>query len=663
MVLSAHHLFAQDNPPYKFGKITNSDFNLPASQFDSGANAVIIADVGKTIFTGNGRGFFSIVFTRSLRVRILNKNGFNIANTRVFLYNDREGTLEKVTDLKGSTYNLENGEVQETKLDSKTVYTVKYSRYVDEEKFTMPALKVGSVYDLTYTVKSNYFSELPNWYFQSGYPCLWSDYQVEIPSMFHYLVKTNGDDHFDIKTTKTAPETYSINDDGGGAIGTNNMARLTCTALQFRWVKKNVPALAEQPYISTVDNYKSKISFEYNYFKWDNLNERHNHIVSWDTLSHYLLIDQEFGFELNEDNPWMDEDLKEITKGSESAIEETKRIYHFVRDNYRCTDYSDIFVGKSLRDVYKKRVGNVGEINLLLVAMLRHRHIPADPAILSKRDNGVASKDYPLLREYNYLICIAHAGDGTFRLDASRPYNPFNELPAYCLNWGARVINETNPQYIELSPDSVSEVRTTSVMFSNEDNGNFSGSLRTTFGSIQSSSIREEIRKTSTVEYFKADQAKFTDLNVSNEGFDTLEGQDQPLVLHYDLDFKDLKSSDILYFSPVLGSSFTSNPFTATERLFPIEMESKIDFTYLLSMEVPKGFRVDELPKSARANYAGNQAVFEYLVQQGPDNIQMKVHLKFNQASFPTDQYSTLRDFFAYVVKKESEQIVFKKIK
>jgi hypothetical protein len=41
----------------------------------------------------------------------------------------------------------------------------------------------------------------------------------------------------------------------------------------------------------------------------------------------------------------------------------------------------------------------------------------------------------------------------------------------------------------------------------------------------------------------------------------------------------------------------------------------------------------------------------------------MRVHLKLNKAFFPTEDYSTLRDFFGYVVKKENEQIVFKKIK
>ena len=55
------------------------------------------------------------------------------------------------------------------------------------------------------------------------------------------------------------------------------------------------------------------------------------------------------------------------------------------------------------------------------------------------------------------------------------------------------------------------------------------------------------------------------------------------------------------------------------------------------------------------------EAKRERRLQKGQDNLQMRVHLKLDKAFFPVDEYSTLRDFFAYVVKKENEQIVFKK--
>jgi hypothetical protein len=99
------------------------------------------------------------------------------------------------------------------------------------------------------------------------------------------------------------------------------------------------------------------------------------------------------------------------------------------------------------------------------------------------------------------------------------------------------------------------------------------------------------------------------------------------------------------------------------ERLYPVEMPYRIDETYVLSMDIPKGYQVDELPKSARVAYNGTEGMFEYLVQKNESNIQMRVHLKLNRSFFPTEDYSTLRDFFGYVVKKENEQIVFKKIK
>jgi hypothetical protein len=649
---------AQNGSDIKFGKISPSDFQITAPKFDTGANAVIIADIGRTSFEGNGKGFFSIVYTRFTRIKILNKNGFDAGDYEFFLYSDRQDINEKITNLKGSTFNLQNGIVQETKLDSKSIFTERHSKNYDLTKFSMPALKEGSIFDLIITTKSSNFSDIPSWTFQGEYPCLWSEYEATIPSAFHYLVKTNGDANFENKSVKPVQQTFSIRRNMGA-----EFLSVSCTSLQSRWVKKNASAITKQPYLSTIGNYVSKISFQLNYYQQDDDSEKEMEMGTWNTKSHDLITSADFGFELDQENPWMDSELKNVISGTSDPEEKIKKVFHFVRDHFNCTDYSEKYVETSLKDVFNKRSGNVAELNLLMVAMLRHLKITADPAILSTRDNGVTTRDYPLTYEYNYVICIAKTGGRTFTLDASQPHNGFGKLPLYCYNWGTRIINEQHPDFIMLSPDSVSETRTTNAIFINDDKGDFSGSLTTVFGNEQSSDIRKEVKKTSAKEYFKSIQADYSNMIVSNESFDSLDRPDHPLVFHCDLEPKDLKSTDILYFNPVLGSTFNTNPFTATERLYPVEFSYKMDYTFLLSMEIPKGFRVDELPKSARVNYNENQGSFEYLIQQSSENIQMRVHLKFNQATFPTEQYPTLRDFFAFVVKKESEQIVFKKIK
>ena len=159
----------EEKSDIKFGKITSADFDLTAEKYDSGASAVVIADIGDTHFEGNSRGDFSMIFTRFMRVKIINKNGFDIADNRIRLYNDMEGNIEKISNLRGSTFNMENGQVTETKLDDKQVFTEQFDRNNSYIKFTMPALKEGSVYDLSYTIKSPFYYDLKSWNFQGIY--------------------------------------------------------------------------------------------------------------------------------------------------------------------------------------------------------------------------------------------------------------------------------------------------------------------------------------------------------------------------------------------------------------------------------------------------------------------------------------------------------------
>jgi hypothetical protein len=655
-------LHAQDQSDVKFGKVNLADFNVTAPASDSGADAVIISDIGKTFFTGNAKGFFSVVNYRFIRVKILNKNGLDHGNRTIYLQDNRDGYNERMIDLKGSTYNLENGQIHESKLNGKEIYREKSSTYFDKMKVSMPALKEGSVFDLTYTIKSNLYYKPFGWTFQHEIPCLWSEYEVIIPAMYHYLIKSTGNNHFDVETKKQTMENYAITGDAD-AIASNDMMHVSTSAIQSRWVMKNVPVMKEQPYMSTTENYLSRISFKLDYFQQDPEEPRQLEMKTWDTVSHGLFLRHDFGLELNQDNTWMDAKLKTVTEGSANPDEETRRIYQFVRDSFYCTDESDIYVATSLKDVFKNRAGGVGEINLLLVAMLRHRNIDAVPAILSTRENGVVTKDLPLLYEYNYLICVAYPLGNMVKLDASSHFNSYGSLPPKCYNWTARLMNDSKTTLIQLPPDSVTEKRITNVMFINDENGKYSGTLTTVFGTDESFQTRDQVKSISEKEYFKELKKGYTDFEFSNEGFDSLNLPDFPLTLHYDLDLKNTNGSDLIYFTPILTSGFSKNPFTATERLFPVEMSDKMDYTYLLTMEIPNGFKVDDIPKSVRGNYGENEGMFEYLIQQNPSNIQMRVHLKFNKATFGAEEYTALRDFFALVVKKESEQIVFKKAK
>jgi hypothetical protein len=78
--------FCQDKSNVKFGKIAPPDFEVQSSLIDSSTNAVVIADIGSSAFEGNTKGWFSLVFKRIKRIKILNEKGFDAANFSIPLY-------------------------------------------------------------------------------------------------------------------------------------------------------------------------------------------------------------------------------------------------------------------------------------------------------------------------------------------------------------------------------------------------------------------------------------------------------------------------------------------------------------------------------------------------------------------------------------------------
>jgi Domain of Unknown Function with PDB structure (DUF3858) len=118
---------------------------------------------------------------------------------------------------------------------------------------------------------------------------------------------------------------------------------------------------------------------------------------------------------------------------------------------------------------------------------------------------------------------------------------------------------------------------------------------------------------------------------------------------------------DLLYINPVLIQEYKENPFSSVVRRYPVEMPYRIDETYILNLEIPEGYVVDEIPKSAKVGLGDGEGYFEYLISATGGTIQLRTRVVLQKVTFPPDEYDGLRDFFGFVVKKQSEQIVLKK--
>jgi hypothetical protein len=655
----------QDNAPVKFGKITLEDFRLNSPIIDSNTDAVTILDRGDISFEGNEKGWFNYVFKRSKRIMIIKNNGFDLATEKLLLYKDKDAK-EVIDNLSEVTYNIENGKIIETKLNLKDVFEEKYDPNHFYKKFTMPAVKKGSIIEYSYTIRSGFIFNIPSWEFQSvACPTLWSEYNIAIPGLLSYMTILQGTHKFDINKSGEGFKTYRVNrvnaNGGGFGVGVEERIIVSSSTTLHRWVMKNIPVFYSEKYISSPANFIDKISFQlYKTYDGENYHDVAN---SWEKVTEELMKREDFGKPLGEENEWLDKITAQVVQQNDNSLQAAKKIYYYLQNNYTCTNHYDKYIKTSLQDVVKKKSGTVGDINLLLIAMLNRKKINALPVLLSTSESGRTSSNYPIMEQLNYVIGKINIESTDYYLDATVPFLPFGKLPLNCYNGYGRVISfDTAAVYFE--PDSLKEARMVSVFVGNTDNKEVGGSYMRNMGFFESLAAKTEIDKSTLPTYEINLKALFPeDILVGNIQVDSLLLPEKPVSVKFDFKLSSFDNADIVYFNPLLGEALKENPFYASERVYPVEMPYTTDNLYNLSMEIPTGYRVDELPKSARVKLNDTEGMFEYLINADASSIQMRCRLVIKKANFTPDDYHTLRDFYAFIVKKEAEQVVFKKIK
>ncbi len=655
----AMSLFAQEKSKIKFGKIGPEDFQKKTYEIDSSANAVIIADIGSTEIVANPKGGFSLEFKTFRRAHILNKNGYDIADVEIYIYTDGRGE-EELSSLKAYTYNLENGKVVETKLDVKeSVFKEKIDKNFTRKKFTFPNIKEGSIIEYEYRLKSDFLRNLQAWDFQGEYPCLWSEYNVSMPEFYYYVTLSQGYQQFFIKDKKEKFNNFTYTEDGG--TGASERTRFTATVTDYRWVMKDVPALKEESYTSTINNHIARIEFQL-------AEVRHpfvprNIMGTWPEACSDLLKDEDFGYTLSRDNGWLNDAVKEATAGVNSDVEKAKRIFAYVRDHITCTGIRGTYLSKSLKNVLKERNGTESEVNLLLTAMLLKAGYAADPVMLSTRSHGYTYAMYPLMRRFNYVVSRLGLGDKYYYLDASKPRMGFGRLDYEAYNGHARVVDgDATP--IELVSDSLLERKLTSVFVINDEKGNIAGSVQQTPGYYESYDLRKTIKEKGKEQFFSDIKKGFNaEIEITKSAIDSLDNYEGPLHINYEFDVKSEKE-DIIYVNPILVDSWKENPFKSAQRFYPVEMPYAVDETYILRLDVPEGYVVDELPKQMVLKLnEQDDGMFEYRLSESGGTISLRSRIILKRAYYLPEEYEMLREFYNIVVKKHNEQIVFKKKK
>ncbi len=637
-------ILAQD---YKFGKVSKEELEEKFHPLDSTADAAYLFKKRRTYYDYISNNGFQLVTEFHERIKVYNKEGFDMATKEVVYYKPESGESESVSSIKGYTFNLNGNKIDKEKLSVKSIFTENISKFRSVKKISMPKVKEGSIIELRYKVYSPYVQSISDLKLQYHIPVKKLDYSVEIPE--YYIFKKNTIGYYPVK---------QINTSKNGKIGDTNY-KIEVTSFE----EENIPALKnDEPFVSSVKNYRSGMKFELTQTNFISIGgDFKSFSNSWEQVAKQIYKSSSFGGELSKSSYYKD-DLNKILAESKTEVDKLLNIFNFVKQRVKWNEYFGIYSDKGVRKAFKDRVGNVADINLMLTSMLRTSGLNADPVLVSTRANGVPF--FPTIDGFNYVVSVVElSSGGLILLDATEQYSTPNILPRRALNWnGRRITKDGNSSWVKLATTKHA-TEDNNLMVNISDDLMVSGLYRTKFSNLSALTYRKNHNHLT-------EEAVITGLeektNVEIEDFKILNEKNiyktPTRTIKFNSDGLIESINGKLYIEPLLFLTERRNPFKLEERKFPVDFTTPWKVKNVVSIKIPEGYKVETVPESFAIGLPDNLGVFKYQIRESSGKISTISSMQFNTAIVSPQYYESLKKFYGDLVKKQTEKIVLIKI-
>jgi len=649
----------------KFGKVTQNELEEKYYPLDSSANAAILYKKRRTYYDYHGEEGWMLVTKVHERIKLYNKDGFDWATKNIKLYT--QGGKDESVSIKAYTFNLINNKVEKTKLKSSEVFKENINKYWNSKKFTMPNLTEGSVVEWEYTIRSPYYSNIDDMVFQYKIPLKYIDTEIKIPEyfVFKYLPST----YYPVKVNKTLKHrtlnfnyrtSRDISEPGGIGGGTvSHTAKVELSEKIYTSIEKNIPALKEEPFTNNIDNYKSKTSFELTaYIPKNGTHEYFNN--NWDDVTKTIYKNTRFGSQLEKISHFK-EDLQNLVSNTNPQNEKIGKIFQFVKDKIKWDGLSSKYTSKGVKKAYKEGVGNVAEINLTLVSMLRQAGIKANPILVSTREHGIPL--FPTSEGFNYVIAGVEINNNVILLDATEKYSSPNTLPLRDLNWQGRIVREDeSSNSVSLLPKKLTK-EVCFVKVEIDDEGILKGIERVLYDNLLAIQVRNKYNNISEGDLIVKLEQDNNDIEINQFKITNKNNIDKSLVYQFDFESDNQVEviSNKMYFSPLLFLAKNENPFKLEERNFPVDFGTPWEEKYTISIKIPEGYIIESKPENVAYALPENLGSFKFIIVLKGNQLQVLSNTKINFSIISPVYYKELKEFYKKMIDKQLEKVVLVK--
>lgn len=640
---------------YELGKVTVAQLQEKVHPKDSTAPAAIIFKKGKTFFTYNRTNGFSANHVYEFKIKIYKKEGLAWADQKVKFYIGYEKLNEDRLEFSQAvTYNLENGSIVKTKLDNQGSFKKKINKYWNEKTITLPNVKVGSIIEYKYILKTENIVKLPDFDFQYEIPVDYFEYKTEIPEFYVYKTILVGKTPI-TSDAKISPGAQSFEDEY------NRTSTLSYQQINSLYTGKDISALRLEPFVNNIENYKGSIQYELERIRYPDQPVK-DFTMTWEGVASTIFKDENFGKELNQSD-FLLEDLRKLLGDVASLKERLDIVFKFVQNKMNWNEENGYYTDKGVVKAYKEQTGNAAEINFILINMLKLAGIEVNPVLVSTIENGIPV--YPTRTGFNYVIAAAEIDGKQILLDATHKFTSPNILPLNLLNWKGRLIKKDGTsKEIDLYPVLLSKEFSNTIA-KLDALGKIEGKVRVQRTDYDAYSFRIQNANKNQGNYLEKYEEQLGDLKISDYAIENKKTNfSNPIIETFS--FTSDNQSEIIggkiYINPLLFFTRTKNPFTQEKRQMGIYFGYPTQEKFNLNLDIPEGYVVESIPNPVRIASEDKLIVYTFNISNVGNKIQISCVKEINSSIFAADEYTGLKELFQKMLASQNEKIVLKKI-
>ncbi len=662
MLIFVLNTVAQD---FRYGKVSEEELLEKQHPKNPEVNAAVLYKEHKVYYKYDQSMGFTLVTEVHERIKIYNKEGFDWATKKLVTYKSGNDEVN-VSGIKGETYYLEKGKVKSERLGKDAIFDDILNKYRASTTFTMPSVLEGSVIEYSYTLRSPFLISIDDIPLQYTIPINNLKVYVKIPEYFVFRNYFNPRSALTFKIDRSSNtfRTSNLNtvreSEGRTVTHSRNTSKIEYLENIYSTEKKDIPALIDEDHVDFLNNYAAFLTWELQQTKFPNTIHE-NFTQTWDAVVKKIYDHPEFGNELGKSR-YFESELEDLLKNVSLPKDKMVIIFNFVKAKVKWNDYVGYHTDNGVKEAFKDGAGNVADINLMLVAMLKYAGLKADPVLISTRDNGVPI--FATRNGFNYVVAGVNLNDEIILLDASDKYSEPGVLPFRARNWQGRIIREDrSSDWVDLMKNDNSE-KTTVLNVKIDDQLNFEGGLTEVLDGFYAKSYREDFTDLNNDERIKKLEQSSTkiiisDLNVQNE-----KEMDKNIKKSFKFELPNgaEQIGGNVYINPLLFLTTTSNPFKSEDRKFPVFLKHRSSITNTVNFMLPDNVKVESLPANKAVTLNEIDAMFKFTVVQNANFLRVTSELKFNTIVYLPKDYEMLKDFYNQLILINSEKIVLTKI-